>query len=468
MTTPKAQEEYIPVKSRVWVSGADAAVALLQAVVGGGALTWYFTEIRGLSTASASVVWLIFMIWNSINDPLFGYISDRTKSKLGRRIPYIRYGAPIIALAYILLFVDFPGTQGQDTALFIQLLIGLFLYDTLYTAIATSIYIMPYEMAVSNKARSSVFIWKIMFQAISIGVPLVVLPMIKPVPGVDDPTPFRWMMIGLGILAGLIVYFSTFFYKEKSFQQAEEQPPFLKALVESFKNVPFLIFLVSSFTVIYCQTGLMQGVFYYFDHVIGLVNPIFTYVALAVGIVAGVFFWVNMRDRWGVKRCLQVWLAIFALGCFIMLLLGKTQFGSMLSFFCIGLGFAGGMYLIPIMNGDVIDHDETRTGLRREGMYAGINSFVTKPAISLAQAAFLTIAASSGYVAGQVTPADKMEQVSTGIITAWMLIPGILLVVSFISIYFYPLFGKKWEQVKKELAARHEAKEKALLEKQGK
>ncbi|HZU87128.1 MAG TPA: MFS transporter, partial [Anaerolineaceae bacterium] len=451
----------------VWVSGADAAVALLQSVVGGGALTWYFTEIRGMNIDSAAVVWLIFMIWNSINDPLFGYISDRTKSKLGRRIPYIRFGAPIIATAFILLFVDFPGTQGQNTALFIQFLAGLFIYDTLYTAIATSIYIMPYEMAVSNKARSSVFIWKILFMTISTGVPLVVLPMIKPVPGVDDPSSFRWMMVGLGILAGLIVYFSTFFYKEKTFQQAEEQLPFFKAFVESFKNVPFIIFLVSSFTVIYCQTGLMQGVFYYFDNVPG-VNAMYTYIALGVGIVAGVFFWVNMRERWGVKRCLQIWLFVFSLGCFIMLLMGKTQIGAILSFLCVGVGFAGGMYLIPIMNGDVIDYDETRTKLRREGMYAGINSFVSKPAISLAQAAFLSITASYGYVAGQPTPPEMMDQVSTGILTGWMLIPGILLAVSFVSMFFYPLFGKKWEQTKKELGMLHEKKERALLAKQGK
>ncbi len=60
-------------------------------------------------------------------------------------------------------------------------------------------------------------------------------------------------------------------------------------------------------------------------------------------------------------------------------------------FFLVGIGFAGGMYLIPLMNGDVIDKDEHHTGLRREGMYAGVNSFITKPAISLAQAVFLSL-----------------------------------------------------------------------------
>ncbi len=57
-----------------------------------GALTYYFVNLRGLSTYYTGIVWLLFGIWNAVNDPLFGYISDRTKSNLGRRIPYIRFG----------------------------------------------------------------------------------------------------------------------------------------------------------------------------------------------------------------------------------------------------------------------------------------------------------------------------------------------------------------------------------------
>ena len=96
------KEEIVPVKSRVWVSAADGGIAILQTMIGGGALTYYFTRVRLLDPALAGLVLLIFGIWNIINDPIFGYISDKTRNKLGRRIPYIRYGAPLIALSYIL------------------------------------------------------------------------------------------------------------------------------------------------------------------------------------------------------------------------------------------------------------------------------------------------------------------------------------------------------------------------------
>jgi GPH family glycoside/pentoside/hexuronide:cation symporter len=167
------KEEHVPLASRIWISVADSSVAILQSLVATSALTYYFVKLRGLDTGLAGIVWLLFGLWNAVNDPLFGYLSDRTKSALGRRLPYIRYGAPIFALGFGLFWVDIPGTSGNQMLMFWQMLVALFIYDSLYTAIATSIYIMPYEMAVSNKARSTIYVWKIIFMVFAIVVPLV-------------------------------------------------------------------------------------------------------------------------------------------------------------------------------------------------------------------------------------------------------------------------------------------------------
>jgi GPH family glycoside/pentoside/hexuronide:cation symporter len=457
------KEEKVPLKSRIWVSAGDASCAFLQTIIGGGALTYYYTRVMGLQPEMAGWVWILFGIWNSINDPLLGYIADRTRSKIGRRRPYIRYGAPIFALSFILMFFGIPGTMNQQWALFFQMLLGLFVYDTLYTAIATSLYLMPYEMAISNKARSSVFIWKIIFSVFSMALPPVLILAIQPGPG-QDPTAFRWIMVALGAVLCTIIFFSTYFYEEKHYLQDEEQPGFIKSIVESFKNRPFIIFLVSSFTVIYVSTGLQQGILYYFDELNIPQAPVFG--GLGAGIVGGIFLWVNLRDRIGLKRCLMAWLAIFALGCFVMLPLGFSMWGAIISFVLVGIGFAGGLYLIPLMNGDVIDFDEKLTSLRREGMYAGINSFVTKPAISLAQAAFITIV---GWFGFNQTLAKGMqpESAHTGILIGWMLIPALLLTISLVSMIWYPLAGAAWDKTKKELAEQHAAKEKAYLESLG-
>jgi GPH family glycoside/pentoside/hexuronide:cation symporter len=464
MSTSALQEERVPLASRIWISLADASVAILQSLVAAGALTYYFVNIRGLSTAYTGIVWLLFGIWNAVNDPLFGYISDRTKSKLGRRIPYIRYGTPIFIVAFALFWLDVPGVNSQ-IGLFLQMLLVLFVFDTLYTAIATSLYIMPYEVAISNKARSSIFVWKILFMVFTIVVPLAIEGTIKPEVGdLAGISFFRWFMVIFAVVMGLIIYASTFFYKEKRYTQEDEQFNFFRAFKECFTNRSFVIFEVISFSIMFVQTSLMQGLWYYFDEIDVARTPL--YVALAGGIIGGVFLWINRREPWGVKLSTRLFSLIFAIGCFVVVLFGQNTIAATFGFLLFGLGFAGGMYLIPLMNGDVVDMDEHRTGLRREGMYAGVNSFITKPAISIAQWVMLTIMAAFGY---DQTLAKGLQSASaeTGILLGWVLVPGILLFISFLALHFYPLDGPEWLGIKAKLAEIHKEKERKYLEAQG-
>ncbi len=458
------QEEHVPIQSRIWISIADSATAILQSLVAASALTYYFVKLRGLDAGLAGIVWLIFGIWNAVNDPLLGYISDRTKSSLGRRLPYIRYGSPIFALAFILLWVAFPGSDGSQTWMFIQMLGGLFIYDTLYTSIATNIYIMPYEMAISNKARSTIFIWKIIFMVFSIVVPMV-LERFKPDVGdAAGIASFRWLMVAFGIGMAVLIFFSTFFYREKHFTQDQQQPPFLTAFKDCFTNRSFVVFETISFTVIFAQTALMQGIWLYFDEIPVPGLPL--YAALAVGIIGGVVLWINRREKWGIKTSTRIMSLLFAAGCFFLLVGGRFVVPAALGFLCFGFGFAGGMYLIPLMNGDVVDFDEHKTGLRREGMYAGINSFITKPAISIAQWALLTIITAFGYNQALAKGAQSVTA-QTGVLVGWVAPTGILLVLCFFALAFYPLAGKQWEETKKELSLRHRQKEKEYLEGHG-
>ncbi|NCP85769.1 MAG: hypothetical protein CO094_01565 [Anaerolineae bacterium CG_4_9_14_3_um_filter_57_17] len=464
MTISALQEERVPVPSRIWISVADSAVAILQSLVAAGALTYYFVNVRGLSTYYTGIVWLLFGIWNAVNDPLFGYISDRTKSDLGRRIPYIRYGAPLLVLSFALFWVDVPFLQSQ-VGLFIQMLLALFLFDTMYTAIATSLYIMPFEVAISNKARSSIFVWKIIFQVFTIIVPLAIEGTIKPQVGDAAATNFfRWFLIAFGVGMGVLVFVSTFFYKEKHYTQEEEQFDFLKAFKSCFTNRSFVIFEVISFTIIFVQTSLMQGLWYYFDEI--AVPRTSLYIALAAGIIGGIFLWVNRREPWGVKRSTQAFSLLFGIGALLIAVFGRDVIAATIGFLLFGLGFAGGMYLIPMMNGDVVDMDEHRTGLRREGMYAGVNSFITKPAISIAQWAMLTIMTMYGYNQS-LAKGLQSSAAQTGILLGWALVPGILLLISFIFLFWYPLDGEGWLAIKAKLAEIHKEKERKYLESKG-
>lgn len=449
-------EEKVPVKSKFWLSIADCMCGVLNSLMTAGALTYYFTTYWGMNENYASIAWIVFGIWNAVNDPLFGYISDKTKSKIGRRLPYIRYGAILYSLFFIITWFKWPLGSGQ-ISMFIQLLAALFLFDTLYTAIATSLYVLPYTMAVSNKARSNIFIWKICFSLISLGFPLVVTPNILPKPGADNTT-FQITVSIIGVIAFVAIFFSTFFIKEKVSTPPDENSNIFSSIINCFKNRSFVIFEVLSFSVIFIQTNLLLGVNYYFNEFsetnsFGISRMAASYGALGLGAVIGMIIWLNRLKPWGVRKCIFIMCVLFAAGATAMVFFGKNDIIAVVGFFLAGLGFAGGMYLVPIMNGDVIDYDEHKIGQRREGMYAGVNSFITKPAISFSNAAFIKIIAWYGYNKDAV--GAQTEQAKSGILVAWMAIPAVLLIITAISLKWYPLFGEKWDKIKLELEEKH-------------
>lgn len=443
-------KEKISVKSKFWLNIADCFSTTMNSLITGGGLTYMFVTYRGMSPRLSGLVWLLFGIWNALNDPLFGYISDRTRSNLGRRIPYIRYGSVFYGLIFALSWQDIPFFSSQ-TGMCIQMLISLFLFDMLYTAIATSIYVMPYEMTVSNEARSSLFLWRLVFSIVSMAVPVVLLPLIRPEVG-ESSVPFRLIMAGIGIAAAVIIFTSSFFYREQGGEKVK-QPPFLQSILHCLRNRPFLNFLVVSFSVVFIQTILMTGVIYYFDAYPNC-PMIACYGAMAVGIVLGIILWLHTQKARGVKFSMILMCALFAAGALIMTFLGGNMILAVIGFFLVGTGFAGSMYLIPLMNGDVIDYDETVTGLRSEGMYAGINSLITKPAISLANAAFPLILSWFGYNQS-VNIASQTPLAKQGILVAWMAIPALLLIICCITLRFYPLGGAEWAARKKALEEKH-------------
>ncbi len=473
------KEEKVKTSSAVWLGAANAGTGLLCAFAEGAAFQYLFVNKLGLSESLNMIVWIIFGIWNAVNDPIYGFLADRTHSKLGRRIPWIRYGAPIMAVIYALMWL--PALEGNGVSqglLFAQELLGLFLYDILYTAIASAIYVMPYEMAVTNKARNKIFLFNILFSLINFGAPMILNSQLDKLIE-HNANIFPIIMATMGLVCGAIVFFSTFFYKENGYLVEEEQPKFLEGLKMCLKNKSFLLFEVVSWTVIFAQNALMVGLTYVSgmwavdgapNGWIGGTSVVLLYGALAVGVIAGILFFNFTRNKLGLRIEMLILTGCMGSGCLLGAFLGQYFYICLLTFFLCGIGLAGGLYLVPMVNGDVIDKDEADNGTRREGVYAGINSLITKPAGSIATALFplmitslfgfnkdlkTTVTNDAGQVVEVIDYANQTMQAKNGLFMCWFLITGILLVLSFIAMWFYPLHGKEWDDKKKELSEQH-------------
>lgn len=454
------EKEKVKLSSSMWLGAADCMIATLSSIITGGGLTFFFVNYFKMSPALSGLCWMLFGLWNAVNDPLFGYISDKTKTKLGRRIPYIRYGSLAIAAVFVLTWVLWFG-DGSDMQLFAQMLISLFVLDTLYTAIATSLYVMPFEMAITNEARGKILFVKVLFSLVSLAVPLVLLAELEKILNQSLQT-YQLIMTVIGLVAGVIVFFSTFFYKENGYAKEEEQYPFFQSLKVCFQNKSFIVFEIISFSITYIQTALMLGLSYYFEAF--SINFLWCYLAMFVGIVTGMVLFTRVANTWGVKKSVVFMCLVFGSGMLVLMLLGQFTAAGIFGFLCAGVGFTGGMYLIPLMNGDVIDYDEHVSGLRREGMYAGVNSFICKPAISFANTIFPIMIVWFGYNS-DLSIAAQTNTAKFGILFSWLIVPIVLLFVCAFSIRkFYPLHGDDWKKIKEKLTETHMQKQQAYEE----
>ncbi len=481
-----SKEEFVKTSSAAWLACANSATGILCAFAEGAAFQYLFVNKMGLDARFNTIVWVLFGIWNALNDPIYGFLADRTHSKLGRRRPWIRYGSPVMALFYALMWITFPDKNNQ-LFLFFQELTGLFLYDIVYTAIASAIYVMPYEMAVTNKARNKIFLFNIIFSVLSYGAPMILNSMLDKMIK-ENYQMFVTVMAGEGLVCGAIVFISTFFYKENTYIQQEEQPKFFEGLKLCFKNKSFLLFEVVSWTVIYAQNALMVGLTYLSglwanENVTingwpGGSSMFILYGSIAAGLIIAMIVFYKMTVKWGTRTSILIAVGLMAAGCLTGAFWGRYFIVTVFTFFCSGAGLAGGLYVVPMINGDVMDKDEIDNGSRREGVYAGINSLITKPAQSIATSVFPVMMAAFGFIPtlntanGATDWLSQSESVKNGFFFCWLFITGILLALSFLAMWFYPLHGKEWNQMKEKLSAEHiqkqESYEKLMLEKMNK
>jgi GPH family glycoside/pentoside/hexuronide:cation symporter len=455
--------EKLSIKSKIAYGGFGAGINL-PSQIAFSAITFFYNTVLRLDAGLVGIAWLIFSFWNALNDPLFGFIEDHTKSeKYGRRIPYIRFGAPLYGIAFIFCWIPFVDVNNQ-MALFFNLIIVLFVFDTLFTILGLINYTLPAEMTITAKERANLLLYSSIMTSISLLISFI-LPifLLTGNKARNAAQIFIVAMIFVGTASTEMIYISSFYLKENKYVQIEDTLPIIKGIKETFKNKPFMVFEVANFSFTAGQTILTTAIFYYINYVL-LLTGIFNSLPLLlvfVMIFAFLGVYTKLISKYGVKKTF-----IFALlitGCSFLLLffIGWTLNFALIGFILVGIGISGYMLSNQVVIADIVDYDEVRTGKRRETTYSGMNALLTKPAISIANWLFLIIIGSFGFVEKQ--PIQDFSA-KLGIMIGFALLPSIFLILGAIVMFFYSLDGPQWLAQKEEIIRIHEEKESAYLE----
>ncbi len=471
MTEKIMIEEKIPKSAKIAYGSANSAHVFLSSI-GLGVIDVFYLKATSIQPSALALSWLLFIVWNMVNDPLIGILQDRTKTKIGRRIPYLRYGSIIYVITFI--WIWFPFISDQQL-LFLNHLLMLFVFDTLYSMMGLIFYSMPAEMALTAKERGSIMIYTTLLGAIGM-LGSIVVPLIY-IGNVPDIEGFRIAMVILGILAGVVIYLSSFYIKENKYAMMEESLGFSDSIKLCFKNKPFLIVEVAAFAMVVFQQVITGYFIFLFDYTVELtMNALNIVLFLILVVVAGFsVFWLNTHiDKYGLRKLMMLGAFIATVGFIVFLILAlnlhTTQFDKMPFFLLFGplIGIVFGLLAFMLLNqplmADVIDNDEVLTGKRRETTYSGINALITKPAVSIGRAAFLIIIQLYGYKSGVADPMKQPPSVSIGIVLAFTLIPIVCLIIGILALNWYPLEGKEWMEQKRKLQEIHMKKEADYVE----
>ena len=444
--------------------GVAALGTSLISGIYGGLLTIFYQDYLGLSARWIGIAATIYAIWNAVNDPLFGYITDNTRSKRGRRIPYMRFTAPFLALTFVLVWFA-PPQAGQQT-LFWWMLITMLLYDTCYTIIGLVYSALLPEVTESDEQRNGLQISSSLFAMLGTLLGFLIPDMVRPKTGESSLVPLYVAMIIVAVISMGLILLTTFKIKERrEFAIVDKPVPLMKAIKFTFTSKSFLILVAENFMAILMSSLILGSIFYLADYVLqwpAMQLLVFLFIPLIIGIPLTTYF----RKWLGVVGAQQFLLVIAGIGLVSIAFVPTALIPA-----CIvlaGLGLSGPQTLSNVLFAQVADEDELRSGQRREGAFFGVNALITKPAQSIAiwitpfileRTNFVTRASNMGEIfLNQPVEALMGIKIFSGVI------PGIACLVGALILAFYPLRGKYLQDVQQKVLALHKEKKKILDE----
>ena len=446
-----AMSEQLSRRTKLFYGSGDLGFSLTSTILG-AFFAIFLTDVVGISPSVAAAAIFAGRTWDYINDPLIGHLSDRTRSRWGRRRPFLLFGPLPFALAFMLLWWRPP--LSSQIALALYYAVAYILFD----AAATFVY-MPYfaltpELTADYDERTALTSYRMFFSIagslIAFTLPLTIVGTFTP----ENSSNVLRMGVIFGIISALPLWLVFATTREREAHLAQKRPNLRKSFRAALRNRPFVfglaIFLLTWLAVDILQTILLYFIKYYMgresqsDIIMG---TIFVTALLALPL------WEWVSRRWGKRWAYVAGIAFWAAVQIVLVMVSPGSPDAVIFLLCslAGVG-VGAAHVLPwSIIPDAIEWDELQTGERHEGMFYSLITLAQKIASSVAVPVALLMLDATGYVPNSVSqPASALWgiRILAGPIPAVLLCAGIAFAVA------YPLSRERYAEVCKELASR--------------
>ena len=351
-------------------------------------LIYFFTDVFMISAAVAGTIFLVSKVWDAAFDPAMGYICDHTKSRWGKKRPYLLFGSILLGISLVLLFAG-PNLSESDRVLYA-------FFTFIFFCSAITVANVPYgaltaDLSLDTRERSSISGYRMAFALLGTLTAAGVTKLLVGSFG-NELTGFRAMGVIYAVIIVVILLITFATVKERGFSSGEIKQSFKKDLALVVKNGPFVILTGATLLVMVGVNTLAAVVNYYFKYNLqaeGMIPIAFLVLFVTAAIFLPLFVFIsNKRSK---KFAFSTGMAIFAIALVLLYFFGEKGIEYTIPIlFVSGIGMAT-VFLCPwAMIPDTVEFSEWKTGLRREGIIYGCF-----------WVSFKIGAAIAGFIAGQ-------------------------------------------------------------------
>lgn len=448
--------ERLPFGRKLAFSTGDLATSIPLAILMFFQL-YFLTDVARLDPALAGWAVGLGKVWDAINDPLFGLISDRIRSRFGRRRVVLLFAAVPLGLSFMLMWMVPPFGQ---MGLAIYYTLSFILFDTLFTFIHVSYNALTPEMTPDYDERSSLNGIRMIF-SITGTLGAIILATVIGWYITDLVKLYLILAVGLGVatmIPPLIVFTVT---REKPAELLPKPLGARQAIRETLANRPFWL-VIGLYLFSWTASSIIAAVLiYYAAYYIGVPEQAQYYILVGEGAaIAFIPLWVWVARKLDKRRAFIIGTAtwIVVLVALIFVQPGQSGLAYILAALS-GSGIAVAYVLPWSMVPDIIEMDELKTGQRREGSYYAFASFFQKLGTGFAIWLLGQVLSLTGYVSPTTAvqfplqPAAAVQAIRFTIGLA----PAVLLVLSILLAWRYPISREMHRELRDELAARMES-----------
>jgi GPH family glycoside/pentoside/hexuronide:cation symporter len=438
-----------------WIYGSGDIGFSLTSTIIAAYFAIFLTDVVGIPPAVAAGAIFIGRTWDYINDPLVGYISDRTRSRWGRRRPFLLFGALPFGLIFMLMWWIPPIENPVSLAIYYGILYAVF--DTAFTFVTMPYFALTPELTSDYDERTDLTTTRMFFSIlgslIAFTIPLMIVDGFRP------ENAGRVLLMGsiFGLLAALPLFGVFFGTHEREEFMEISQPSIWKSIKAAWTNRPFMfglgIYLFTWVAVSIIETILL----FYIKYVVER-EPQSDLIMATIFVVA-IFtlpIWQWASRRYNKRLAYIVGIAFLAVVLLTMASLNPQVPLGILLVLCAlaGIGVAAAHVLTWAILPDAIEYGEWQTGERHEGMFYSLITLAQKITTSVAVPTALLVLDATGYVANS----DSLPQSAVnGIRIVAGPIPAVLMLAGIIFALVYPLGRGEYTEIAQGLESRRQA-----------